>query len=88
MYMTKVHNQDDWVVKRSKRKSDWNAKKIEGKGASVVSPMNTPTNRKAVSNIALSKSFKYTLLKKLQLSDRETKEIFDSAMADAANEDS
>ena len=88
MYTPKVHNHDDWVAKSTKRQADWNSKRKEGKGSAVVSPVNTPTNRKALSKLAMSKSFKYALVKKFQLSDRETQEIVNSATVDAANEDS
>ena len=84
--MEKGHNHDDWVVKRTKRQADWNAEKREGKGDSVVSSVNTLTKHKAVSKLALSKSFEYDLVKKLQLSDRETQDIVYSTMADASNE--
>ena len=72
MYTPKVHNHDDWVAKSTKRQADWNSKRKEGKGSAVVSPVNTLTKRKAVSNIALSKSFKSALVTKSQLSDSET----------------
>ena len=72
MYTPKGHNHDDWVTERTKRQADWNANKKEGKGASAVSPVNTSTNCKAVSKLALSKRFRYALVTKLQLSDRET----------------
>ena len=65
IYVPKLHNHHDWVAKRTKRQADWNANKREGKGADVVSPVNTPTNSKAVSNLELSKSFKSDLVTKL-----------------------
>ena len=61
---------------------------MEWKGAAVIYPLNTLTKRKAVSYLALSSSFKSDLEKKLQLSDRDTQDIVDSAMVDASNEDS
>ena len=67
MYMPKGHNHDYWVAKRTKCQADWNAKKKEGKGAADVSPVNTSIKRKAVSKIAPPKSFKSTLVTKLQL---------------------
>ena len=76
------------MTKRAKRHTDWNAKKNEGKGAYVVSPVNTPTKGKAVSKLALYKSFKSDMVTKLQLSDKETQEIFGIVMANAYNEDS
>ena len=88
MYIPKGHNHDDWVAKRTKHQADRNANKKQGKGAASVYPLNTLTKRKSVSKLALSKSLKFVLLRKFQLSDRETQEIVDSAMADAANEDS
>ena len=88
MYMPKGHNHNDWVEKRTKRQVDWNAKKNEGKVAYAVSLVNTSTNRKAVSKIALPNNFKYALVTELQLSYRETQEIVYSTMAYAANEDS
>ena len=88
MQIPKGHNHDDWVSKHTNCQADWNVKKMEWKGAAVIYPLNTLTKRKAVSYLALSSSFKSDLEKKLQLSDRDTQDIVDSAMVDASNEDS
>ena len=88
IYMPKGHNHNDWVAKSTKRQVDWNSNKREGKGADVVSSVNNLTKRKALSKLARSKSSKSALVTKLQLPDRETQEIVNSAMFDASNEDS
>ena len=85
--MPKGHNHNDWVVKRTNHQADCNVNKREGKGASIIFTVNTPTKRKAVSKLELYKSFKSVLVTKLQLSDRETHAIFDGAMADYADKD-
>ena len=87
IYMPKGHNHNDWVVKRTNHQADCNVNKREGKGASIIFTVNTPTKRKTVSKLELYKSFKSVLVTKLQLSDRETHAIFDGAMADYADKD-